>query len=135
VQRRADRSHPAQRRPDCHHKQVPQHSGFMPRMWFGLGLLPDPLRAPSGTRSCQLFDVISRGVRRGPWNRGFARVTGCVGVAMEATPRGRCSNGSPRRAEAGGRTVRASPEEPQYLVRSSKSGGEAVHKPDALEKM
>ena len=37
--------------------------------------------------------------------------------------------------EAGGRTVRASPEEPQYLVRSSKSGGEAVHKPDALEKM
>jgi hypothetical protein len=38
-------------------------------------------------------------------------------------------------AEAGGRTVRASPEEPQYLVRSSKSGGEAVHKPDALEKM
>lgn len=37
--------------------------------------------------------------------------------------------------EAGGRTVRASAEEPQYLVRSSKSGGEAVHKPDALEKI
>jgi len=34
--------------------------------------------------------------------------------------------------EAGGRTVRASPDEPQYLVRSDKSGGEAVHKPDAL---
>lgn len=34
--------------------------------------------------------------------------------------------------EAGGRTVRASQEEPQYLVRSQKSGGEAVHKPDAL---
>ncbi|GAB3711296.1 hypothetical protein GCM10027598_17310 [Amycolatopsis oliviviridis] len=37
--------------------------------------------------------------------------------------------------EAGGRTVRASKEEPQYLVRSEKSGGEAVHKPEALEKM
>jgi hypothetical protein len=34
--------------------------------------------------------------------------------------------------EAGGRTVRASEDEPQYLVRSEKSGGEAVHKPDAL---
>jgi len=34
--------------------------------------------------------------------------------------------------EAGGRTVRASEDEPQYLVRSDKSGGEAVHKPDAL---
>lgn len=37
--------------------------------------------------------------------------------------------------EAGGRTVRASSDQPQYLVRSTKSGGEAVHKPEALEKM
>jgi hypothetical protein len=36
--------------------------------------------------------------------------------------------------EAGGRTVRASKDEPQYLVRSDKSGGEAVHKPSALKK-
>jgi hypothetical protein len=36
--------------------------------------------------------------------------------------------------EAGGRTVRASQAEPQYLVRSEKSGGTAVHKPDALRK-
>ena len=35
--------------------------------------------------------------------------------------------------EAGGRTVRASSDEPQYLVRSD-NGGEAVHKPDALRK-
>ena len=35
--------------------------------------------------------------------------------------------------EAGGRTVRASEDDPQYLVRSEKSGGTAVHKPDALE--
>ena len=33
--------------------------------------------------------------------------------------------------EAAGRTVRASQDDPQYLVRSDKSGGEAVHKPDA----
>ena len=36
--------------------------------------------------------------------------------------------------EAGGRTVRASGDDPQYLVKSEKSGGEVVHKPDALEK-
>lgn len=35
--------------------------------------------------------------------------------------------------EAGGRKVRASEDEPQYLVRSD-NGGEAVHKPDALRK-
>ena len=34
--------------------------------------------------------------------------------------------------EAGGRTVRASEDEPQYLVKSEKSGGTAVHKPSAL---
>ena len=36
--------------------------------------------------------------------------------------------------EAGGRKVKASQDEPQYLVRSEKSGGEAVHKPGALKK-
>lgn len=36
--------------------------------------------------------------------------------------------------EAGGRTVRASKDDPQYLVKSEKSGGEAVHRPDALRK-
>jgi hypothetical protein len=36
--------------------------------------------------------------------------------------------------EAGGRTVRASKDEPQYLVKSEKSGGTAVHKPSALKK-
>ena len=35
-------------------------------------------------------------------------------------------------SEAAGRTVRASKDEPQYLVRSEKSGGTAVHKPGAL---
>ena len=36
--------------------------------------------------------------------------------------------------EAAGRTVRASEEEPQYEVRSEKSGGTAVHKPEALRR-
>ena len=34
--------------------------------------------------------------------------------------------------EAAGRTVRASPDDPQYEVKSDKSGGTAVHKPSAL---
>ena len=34
--------------------------------------------------------------------------------------------------QASGRTVRASEDDPQYEVRSDKSGRTAVHKPDAL---
>ena len=37
------------------------------------------------------------------------------------------------RTEAAGRTVAASKDEPQYLVKSEKSGKEAVHKPESLE--
>ena len=36
--------------------------------------------------------------------------------------------------EAAGRTVRASADDPQYRVRSDKSGRDAVHKPGALDK-
>ena len=36
--------------------------------------------------------------------------------------------------EAGGRKVKASKGEPQYLVTSEKSGGTAVHRPGALRK-
>ena len=36
--------------------------------------------------------------------------------------------------EAGGRTVRASEDDPQYEVESEKSGKTAVHKPGALKK-
>ena len=36
--------------------------------------------------------------------------------------------------EAAGRKVRASEDEPQYEVKSDKSGGTAVHKPSALQK-
>ncbi|GGU91196.1 hypothetical protein GCM10010182_02560 [Actinomadura cremea] len=38
-----------------------------------------------------------------------------------------------RRKEAG-RTVAASPDDPQYVVRSEKSGKKAVHKPSALKR-
>lgn len=34
--------------------------------------------------------------------------------------------------EDAGRTVRASPDDPQYRVRSAKSGKRAVHRPEAL---
>jgi hypothetical protein len=37
-----------------------------------------------------------------------------------------------KRTEAAGRTVDASPEDPQYKVKSAKTGREAVHKPGAL---
>ena len=37
--------------------------------------------------------------------------------------------------EAAGRKVNASPDEPQYLVRSEKSGRTAVHKPTALTRV
>jgi Hypervirulence associated proteins TUDOR domain len=36
--------------------------------------------------------------------------------------------------QAAGRTVRASKDDPQYRVRSEKSGNDAVHKPGALKK-
>jgi predicted secreted Zn-dependent protease len=35
--------------------------------------------------------------------------------------------------EAAGRTVRAAEDDPQYRVRSDKSGKDAVHKPSALK--
>jgi hypothetical protein len=38
------------------------------------------------------------------------------------------------RTEAAGRTVDASSDDPQYQVRSEKSGKDAVHKPSALKK-
>lgn len=36
--------------------------------------------------------------------------------------------------QAAGRQVRADPDDPQYLVKSEKSGREAVHKPGSLKK-
>lgn len=39
-----------------------------------------------------------------------------------------------KRTEAAGRTVDASADDPQYQVRSDRSGRSAVHKPSALKK-
>ena len=38
------------------------------------------------------------------------------------------------RKEAAGRTVDASEDDPQYQVKSAKTGREAVHKPEALHR-
>ncbi|QFY13471.1 DUF2945 domain-containing protein [Nonomuraea phyllanthi] len=38
------------------------------------------------------------------------------------------------RTKEAGRTVAASPDDPQYVVRSEKIGKKAVHKPSALRK-
>ena len=37
--------------------------------------------------------------------------------------------------EVGGQKIKASKDSPSYLVESEKSGKEAAHKPDALEKI
>lgn len=51
-----------------------------------------------------------------------------------STARGEVLRKITQDTELAGRTVRASTEEPQYLVRSEKSGREAVHRPSALRK-
>ena len=56
------------------------------------------------------------------WNSHGGTATGKVEKKITST------------THAAGRTVKASKDEPQYLVKSEKSGGEAVHKPDALKK-
>ena len=40
-----------------------------------------------------------------------------------------------RKRRPAGRKVKASKDEPQYLVKSEKSGGTAVHKPEALTRL
>ena len=50
------------------------------------------------------------------------------GGTAEGTVEGKITS----ETEAGGRKVKASQDEPQYLVRSEKSGGTAVHRPGAL---
>lgn len=47
---------------------------------------------------------------------------------------GEVENKITKRTEAAGRTVDASSDDPQYQVRSDKSGRSAVHKPSALKK-
>jgi GTP cyclohydrolase II len=51
-----------------------------------------------------------------------------------ATVYGRVEEEITTRGEFAGRMVAASREAPQYRVRSEKSGGDAVHKPEALRR-
>ncbi|WP_336207399.1 DUF2945 domain-containing protein [Nonomuraea sp. LPB2021202275-12-8] len=51
-----------------------------------------------------------------------------------STAEGRVEKKITSRTKAAGRTVNASKEDPQYQVRSDKSGKSAVHKPSALKK-
>jgi hypothetical protein len=50
------------------------------------------------------------------------------------TVRGTVEQKITERTESAGRTVAASAEEPQYKVRSDRTGREAVHKPGALHR-
>jgi hypothetical protein len=51
-----------------------------------------------------------------------------------ARVQGRVEEEITRRTETAGRVVAASRQAPQYRVRSDKSGGDAVHKPEALRR-
>jgi hypothetical protein len=51
-----------------------------------------------------------------------------------ATARGEVEEEITEDTREAGRTVRASDDEPQYRVRSEKSGNRAVHKPESLRK-
>lgn len=52
------------------------------------------------------------------------------GTTVRGTVEGKITSDT----DAAGRTVRASKDEPQYKVRSDKTGADAVHKPDALRR-
>lgn len=56
------------------------------------------------------------------WNSPQGRVTGRVKKKVTGT------------AKVKGHVARATPEAPQYLVESEKTGAEALHKADALKK-
>ncbi|MEV4085663.1 DUF2945 domain-containing protein [Nonomuraea fuscirosea] len=51
-----------------------------------------------------------------------------------STAKGKVEKKLTERQHEAGREVAASPDDPQYVVRSEKSGKKAVHKPSALRK-
>lgn len=52
----------------------------------------------------------------------------------QGTTRGTVEKKQTRRTKIKGHTVAASKEEPQYIVKSDKSGAKAAHRPEALTK-
>lgn len=68
---------------------------------------------------------MSKQIRKGDkvdWKSHGSTVTGSVEEKITAD------------TKTAGRTVRASKDEPQYRVRSDKSGRDAVHKPESLHR-
>jgi hypothetical protein len=68
---------------------------------------------------------MSKQIRKGDkvdWKSHGSTVTGTVEAKITSD------------TETAGRTVRASKDEPQYHVRSDKSGRDAVHKPESLHR-
>ncbi len=74
------------------------------------------------------------GVIRGMGEKTFRKGDRVEWDSHGGTAEGTVEKRITSRTEAGGRTVDASKDEPQYLVRSEKSGGTAVHKPEALRR-
>ncbi len=54
------------------------------------------------------------------------------GTSVEGTVKKKITSDTD--SKEAGRKVKASKDDPQYLVKSDKSGGEAAHKPGALKK-
>jgi hypothetical protein len=69
-----------------------------------------------------------------PEHETFSRGDRVSWQSHGSTAEGRVEKKLTADTEAAGRTVRASTEDPQYLVRSD-NGGTAVHKPEALTKI
>ncbi|GAA3175058.1 DUF2945 domain-containing protein [Streptomyces virens] len=74
---------------------------------------------------------MSKGKRRG---KDFRKGDEVAWSSHGSETTGKVEKKITERTEAAGRTVAASPEEPQYEVRSDSSGRSAVHKPSALER-
>jgi hypothetical protein len=64
------------------------------------------------------------------WKKGDDVTWQSHGKTVHGTVEGKVT----KRTEAAGRTVDASSDDPQYRVKSDKTGREAVHKPGALKR-
>lgn len=76
----------------------------------------------------------AKGTSGGDKGRQFTQGDEVTWNSHGSTTEGTVERRITRRTEAAGRTVDVSPEDPQYEVRSARSGRSAVHKPSALRK-
>jgi len=75
-----------------------------------------------------------RGTATGMTDKTFRKGDRVEWSSHVGTAEGRVEKKITTETTAAGRKVSASKDEPQYLVRSDKTGGDAVHKPSALRK-